>query len=324
MTTIPKMPAHPTAPVPPKVDLDGRKVEDDVLFFHFPQGIGDIIAGHSDLKKSKKPASRKVWIENLALAIALGLGIGFGIHKIAAPENMGYVIAGYIVPVIVTTFFAYALTSYMGFNYYIGKHGFAMFRCVKTADHLADADEIRFEDATDVYFSTVEKSQNLVYQHTTFDYEWYDRRTGQKVYTITGDFDKRKASVEYDDAYKFALAAERRHTEYLIENMPSELSAKGHVAFFLRGKFGPKHEAYVQISPSKITFSKGKGEEVSYDRADIQKVSLTMGNLVIQHKNFERKLLIFRKGNEDHIPLDAICNRKYFVFAFEKLMGYRL
>ena len=214
------------------MDLEGRKVEDNVLFFKFPSHIGEILNGYSDVLANKKPLTKSVRVRDSFLALAVGLIIGFLIHMFAHPSSTTLLVAAYAGPALVCVIVMSLINTYGGYNYYIGKNGFATYWCTNHPDNIRSAVEFNFDQFTDLYSARLEVSSNFVYQRTSFTYWFIDRTTGKKVYEIKSDFDKRQATHEMEIQYRFARAIEKRFTAYLLENMNAELALNGHISFY--------------------------------------------------------------------------------------------
>ena len=111
--------------------------------------------------------------------------------------------------------------------------------------------------------------------------------------------------------------AEKYFTIYLLDNMEKELELKGYIEFILSANV-----PYIQLGIGFITFLKDK-ETFTYYFKDIKRIYTQEMQLYIEHKNYQ-KILFFKSGNQNSIPLELLCNRNFFYKAMEILLGYKI
>ena len=64
-----------------------------------------------------------------------------------------------------------------------------------------------------------------------------------------------------------------------------------------------------------------ENQDIAYSMENIQRIFVKQGVMHIQHKNFEKVLFIFRKGNENLIPLNTLCNQRLFFLLLTRYFG---
>ena len=105
--------------------------------------------------------------------------------------------------------------------------------------------------------------------------------------------------------------------------METILQDKGFLEFNIfnwkEGVFIP----YIQLGIGYITFLH-RQENFTYRFNDIKRMYIKGTDLFLEHKNFEKVLFIFKSGNKNSIPLDALSNRQFFIKAAEILLGYSI
>ena len=98
--------------------------------------------------------------------------------------------------------------------------------------------------------------------------------------------------------------------------MELELEQKGYIEFLVAFK------PYIRLGIGYITFLQGE-ENVTYNFDDIKRIYVQEMQLYIENNKYQ-KILFFKTGNKNSIPLHFLCNRQYFYRAMEILLGYKI
>ena len=150
---------------------------------------------------------------------------------------------------------------------------------------------------------------------------------GEELYKIESTHQNKKNEPDkYPFPYFFMSLAVDQWTKKLVQQMPQKLANEGFLSFDLIVMqddlwVNVKH---IQLGVGFIEFIYSD-KTIKYTSSDIKRIYFQNGSLFIEHKNYEKKLLgIIEKGDKNGIPLTNLSNQSYFLFAFEKLMGYKL
>lgn len=199
---------------------------------------------------------------------------------------------------------------------FIGTEGFAYFRAQRTRDNIVKAYEINFNGVTDLLSASVSKRLNFVYQNTNYGFEWSSR--GRIVADFCGlhfgeeDLENRSETL----MYWINIFAQAQWTNFLLSKMESQISNVGHIEFRIL-----KDDVivpYFNLDKNSILLI-GTKERKLINFKDINSAKIIKNKLVIDDRNFERRILTSNSGIRIEIPLDSLTNRDFFFSAFERL-----
>ena len=302
----------------------GEKLSENSVFFARPKKIGKIICGMSNLYKSTESYTEKQKVVRVVKNALIGLGIGTTIFFLANLSNPIWIIIWFTVPTLIAIWVASAINSFKHHNYFVGVNGFAEYICEDSVENIVVSKEINFNDVTDLYVYQADKRTKGNYQTTEFLYAWLNSTNNKIPYAKEGSYNKSSEIKLQSFHINFCRAAEKYWTVYLLDNMESILQKQGFIEFNLYSHEKNLYLRYIKLGIGFITFIKGGNEEFTYKFNEIKKMYSKGDVLQVQHNNFERKLYFFKSGNEDLIPLSALCNRQFFYRATELLLGYEI
>ena len=302
----------------------GRPIDGTMDFFVLPQKIGKIIGGYSTLFKGAKAISPFQLFIKVVKSSVFGISITaiisfllycnwtYNLHHedtLSSALIFFFVIIG-----IILVFKLLVNSNSIKFEHccwYIGINGFAFFKCSSSRENIIEKTEVNFNDVTDLFYSVTVHKVNFQTRRTTYEAVWLNSKTKKVVYTTSGD-----AFIHI--YWTMLLQAEKYWTLFLLDNMEKRIEEKRYIEFNLY-PFNP----FIRIGIGYITFLKG-ADVFTYKFNDIKRIYSKDADLFIEHKNFEKKLLFFKSGNQDSIPLRQLCNRQFFYKAMEILLGYKI
>jgi hypothetical protein len=302
-----------TPPYPPRQNPLGKTLPDNAEFFILPKKIGKIVGGATNVFKGKKietPFSLFIGLLKPGLIILVTIFIFGFLHylylKNANKENpLQYVLILWSIIAAILIFLICKInidfSIFYGFNYFIGVNGFAFYKFKDSKVALIESIEINFNEVTDIFSS-----------YATKEFAWVNRYSKKVIYS-------EPAPDEKIDDIKFDLNrhAEKYFTIYLLDNMEKQLESRGYVEFILAPSI-----PYIRLGIGFITFLKGE-ELFTYKFNDIKRIYTQEMQLYIEHTNYQ-KVLFFKSGNQNSIPLQFLCNRQFFYKAMEILVGYKI
>lgn len=310
----------------------GEKIPDEVEFLFLPSKIGKIIGGFSNLIKDQKRISifevTKMLFKNIVKVLGIIILISvvhyFYLKNTHKDDPLLYVVILWTIIASVIIFLLYYFKNdaikFQRFNFFIGINGFAFYKCEGERENITDKMELNFNDVTDLIWRKVIHKRNFNYMHTEFEFGWLNRKTKKLVYQTSGKYYNKEDNPNVYEAPKYWAnhEAEKYWTIFLLDNMEKTLEANGFIEFNLFPMV-----PYIRIGIGYITFLKGD-EKFTYNFNDIKRIYSKGTDLIIEHLNFEKKLLFLKSGNQDCIPLSTLCNRLFFYKAMELLLGYKI
>jgi hypothetical protein len=292
----------PVLALPTVPNHDGTARSPDRVWFEPPPpSLGRLVSATSTLAEDDHEMSVgwRLVITATALAFVGLIVAAEGPQTFASGRGLG-VLALLFVGVVVV----WVLT---GFNHtcsYVGDAGAltATLAGKRTAQPKASA--FRFRDAWALFNSETSHYTNGIYQGTTYDFSWFSP-SGAQVFSINGKYFRE--SNKTTDEIHFARAAEAAWTQHWLETAVQQLEREGSISFAVgSGRVVRIGDGFLEL--------RGFGDEpVRVTRAAIAKISLERGQLVLEHGT-DRLVL----------PYGSIANARAFLFALDKLMGYRL
>lgn len=303
----------------PRIDFAKREIPDTVDFFKYPTKIGHTLAGYSDWVKGTKPIGHKEHLVNLVTSLVVGLGLGALWYFLSAPDDWRIGAVQFAIPTGVALITAFQLNKRRTTNLFIGTEGFAVFECGTKVTDIAVDKELRWDEITDLYTKNKDDYSRSGYRGTYHEYHWYNRKTGKSMCVLRQYQRDGQNGLATPPKLMFAQVCEVQWTDYLLGQLEHNIQANGHETFYLQGKEGSIWPPFIYLNHQGITFIRD-GKEYKYLFQDIQRIYWEEETLRIQHKNFEKVLLFFRKGNEEAIFMPQLSNRRYFEQALEKML----
>ena len=321
-----------TSQIPPRKSPWGDTLSESAIFFKLPSKIGKIIGGFTNYSLAKKNRGMdlilKVLKEDIGYLIFFVGIVAVICYYFSKNIQISLIVFAslFLIGFFRTLYIASGNVSREFVNYFIGINGFAFYKKHSKQEYLTKNIEVNFNEITDLVIRVEKRRLNFKYVTTAYQYVWTNNKKNKVVYeiSITRD-DKQNKLLSQLTEYEFWLnkEAEKYWTVYLLDNMETILQDKGFLEFNIfnwkEGVFIP----YIQLGIGYITFLHMQ-ENFTYRFNDIKRMYIKGTNLFLEHKNFEKVLFIFKSGNKNSIPLDALSNRQFFIKAAEILLGYSI
>jgi hypothetical protein len=323
-------------PQRPTIDLAKQPIADEVQFFQFPTRIGKTLAGFSNWLPGKEKSfwgrallhSSNKMLNSIGNFLFRGLGV-MTILELLYGFGIGWIFL-FFLPTLPWYFAALALTlppalflaySMMRFkprfsNFFVGTEGFAIYECDAKTKRIDVAAEVRWDEVTDLIIYAADDHREGEFRGRNYKYYWYNRKNGELVHLIGQQRAKGAATPPH---LMLAQVCELQWTQELLKNLEHNIKTHGHELFYLRGNFGEYWHPFIRLNHESITLVRDT-VEFTYRFEDIAKIYWEGTNLRIQHKNYEKVMFFFRKGNEDEISIEQLCNRRYFLKALEIML----
>jgi curved DNA-binding protein CbpA len=322
----------------PKKTPWGEDINEALEFFTLPKNIGKLIGGYSTIVRGTKSISFWKLVFTVIISSYIILPVlaiimfliwqhwHFNLHKEDATQTL-LITYGVIALLIIGFRVAnhYNVVAFKHLNYFIGVNGFALFRCEGTKENVTSREEVNFNNVTDLVTRQVVNKRNFSYVDTNYQFLWLNTGNKKMVFESVGSYTDEKGEPNkytYPE-YWLNKEAEKYWTVYLLDNMENKLQQNGYLEFniYVWGK--ATYIPYIRLGNGYITFLQGN-ESVTYKFNEIKRMYTKGTELFIEHKNYEKILFFFKSGNKNSIPLDAICNRLFFMKATELLLGYSI
>lgn len=296
----------------------GKPIPEHTIFFIYPKNIGKIICGASNVRndnpretiKGFEKKALKIIFKNI-LIIAILFVLNYLYLYFINRENSIHVAVFFwsVIAIIRTllTVLRYHLgsknISLYNINYFIGINGFAFYKYEEPNESEIDKIEINFNDVTDLL---------SIYENGDNGFIWTNRFSNKIIYSEI----IKNENIDNLTKSEFNKYAEKYFTIYLLDKMELELEQKGYIEFLVAFK------PYIRLGIGYITFLQGE-ENVTYNFDDIKRIYVQEMQLYIENNKYQ-KILFFKTGNKNSIPLHFLCNRQYFYRAMEILLGYKI
>jgi hypothetical protein len=273
----------------PKLNIWGEQISDEFEFFKLPQNIGQIIACHSNYNITTETKNNTKSSNSYFVSTINNLFKGTAKYE----------------------------------NFYIGENGFAEFESKNNPSNIISSFEINFNEITDLYIHHVEHTLNHNYQFSRITFIWLNRNTGKIPYSREFQYNKEADIKSHQIALNFQRNAERSWTLYLFENLENEIKNNDFLIFTMFDYKETSFFKYIKLSFGEIIFIRRKNE-FTYKLVDIKRIHISGKNLIIEHKNFQKKLFFIESGDKEIIPLNQLCNFEFFRASLEFLLGYSI
>jgi hypothetical protein len=147
---------------------------------------------------------------------------------------------------------------------------------------------------------------------TRYKYVWNDFG-GKMIFQLKGDYEADIGALPKSSSpFHLARMAEIAWSQILFDRANHCLKEEGSIPFQIDSK------RLVRVGPGFIEFHFG-GDPVRVTKDDIAKVTLGGGTFSFQHKDAKW----FSRQGKFSFPYGQMANAKVFLFALDKLMGYR-
>lgn len=311
---------HETFQEKPVFDIWGEKLSNNIEFFILPKKIGKITGAYSDLILGTEPINPSQKYRQILILIVMTTLFNTLVWLLSSHIFPVYIFSLISIIIIMKTMKLY---QFKHKNLYFSNYGFAEYVCQDDRKNIIINEEVNFKDVTDLYIQYTENIVNGNYRSTDFIYIFLNIFKEDIIYTTKGKFNKEKNIKEQGIDIIFFRKVEHYWTLYLLNKIEETLKRDGYIIFnlYIHGK--NEYEPYIKLSRGKITFLKDNNEEFTYNSYDIKKMYTKNNKLYILHTNFHKKMLVFKSGNEDIIPLLNLCNRQFFFYAVEILLGFK-
>jgi hypothetical protein len=291
---------------------NGEQLNQVLEFFQpAPPDIGKVLTAGSTLKEAKEPFPM---FARLLLVIGLPVAIGFTAYALSSKSTRNggdiIIILGLILGVA-SPFVAWWATRFRHTCSFVGEKGVARYTLKGYRGNTPAQEIFLFENALELRTGQTRQFVNGVYSGTDYHYKWSDE-TGRTVFKLSGRYHSKEGNPRQGDPYWLAAAAERAWSMFEVDRMQQQLERNGYVHFNLGGS------NFVRVGPGFFEFSM-KGEVARITTDEIKKLTLDQGHFHIHHKDAK---WFSRKGKFD-FPYAQMANARLFLFAIEKLCGYR-
>lgn len=283
--------------------------EDDDFFVPAPTEIGRVLSAHTTLKTTKEPWS---WSARAAMILpvlvgSLVIAVILLIHKPALSWIVLPLMAGWTLIVLLLTRFKHSCN-------YVGEEGVAVFHCGGSRRRITRTEIFLFQDAMDLRTGITNVYVNGVYSGTNYFSTWTNEN-GDQVFHLAGHYWTKKDLPPAKSPYRFALAAEVAWSAYLARNMDRLLLDREGMLFFPLGK-----DDWVRLGSGVIRLKIG-GEVVELDNNLIERIDMIQGVIAITEVG--GKAGWFTSHGVHKIVYKDLANARFFLFALDKLLGYR-
>jgi hypothetical protein len=279
-----------------------------------PPQIGNVISADSDLRQGKNGLPVVVrWL--IILAVSGGVFAAFywfaSIQEKRTDRNL-IQSWGYILTVLAFVA-AWFLTRFRKTCTYVGDAGVVRYTLKGSQNSTPHVDLLVFNDAAEVHASQTRQYLNGVYTGTSYDYYWTDA-SGRRVLRVKGTYRANNKPPKQGHPFHFAHAAETAWSEHFLRRAEQQLKSEGSIAFRV-----DKRGRIVRVGPGFLEFHFGGDGPQRFTAEDIASVGLGGGYFSFKHKDAK---WYSRQGNYN-FSYGSMANAKVFLFALNRLMGYR-
>ncbi|MEA2711033.1 MAG: hypothetical protein QOF78_3634 [Phycisphaerales bacterium] len=314
MTTTAPIAAAPAQPVEIEKIPDHRDRAREYAADFFappPPQIGTVISAESSLKQGKGglPFIVRLIIALLAAGavVAACMWAASGMRR---QDGESLVIIGYIMAAIAAAI-AMFVTRFKARCTYVGERGAIRYTLTRSRNATPKIELLLFDDAAEVHAAQTRQFLNGVYTHTAYDYDWTDA-AGKRLLRVKGQHRGNNAPPKPGDAWHFANAAENAWSEHFLARAQQQLKDEGSIAFRIDKR------RVVRVGPGFLEFHFGEAPQ-RVTAEEIASVGLGGGHFSFKHKDAKW----YSRSGKYTFSYGAMGNGKVFLFALEKLMGYR-
>jgi hypothetical protein len=293
-------------------DHTGEARPQPVDFFAAPPPeIGQVTSAESTLRQGKAPMSPPL---RLGIMLAVLAAVALATAQLASnmhrdDRDVLYIAAGLIAAFAL--WFVWKLTRFVHRCSYVGNSGVALFTVKGSRNAVPRTQMFRFDQAVEVHAAQTRHFVNGVYTHTSYNYSWTSPE-GKVIYRLFGKHKGKDKLPKRGDFWHFARAAEIAFSEAVLLRAQEQLQREGSIAFRVDAK------RWVRVGPGFLEFHFG-GEPTRVTRDEIASVSLASGQFSFKHKDAKW----YSRAGKYSFSYGTMANPKVFLFAMEKLMGYR-
>jgi hypothetical protein len=306
----------------PEIDHKGKTLPAKTVFFKEPGNIGLLITGESSLKEGDQPRSGRTLYLSYIKTIIFFLFLSIVIILIGRVNDRDWMLFWIITCIIIAVLNAFSSSLFRGESSYVGTKGFAKFTFINSPNNITSSTEISFDYVSDLIKETTMKYKNFSYVGTHYSYSWIYH--GEVVFKMTGRHDNKHDEVgKYPAEYNFMASAEVQWTNRLIERMDEQLREFGFIQFNCMIKEFSKWKVFkhIRLGMGYIEIVNYKAI-VKYDIEEINRVYVKNGTIIIEHSNYQKKLLgLIQSGDKAEIVIDYLSNQAFFFFVYDRLVG---
>jgi hypothetical protein len=278
-----------------------------------PPQIGNVISADSTLRTDKRPKS---FIVRLLIGVIVTAAIVGGfmwatsmIDKRSDREavmTLGYILAALAFAVHMW------VSRYKQTCTYVGDAGVVRYTLKGSRSNTPHVDLLVFNDAAEVHASQTRQFVNGVYTGTSYNYNWTDA-AGRRMLRLKGTYRGNNKPPKQGDPFHFASAAENAWSEHFLQRAEQQLKTEGAIAFRV------DKSRVVRVGPGFLEFHFGGDGPQRFTAEDIDKVTLGGGHFSFKHKDAKW----YSRQGKYSFSYGAMGNGKVFLFALDRLMGYR-
>jgi len=282
-----------------------------IFFAAPPASIGQLISAESTLGSGRIEFALPVRIGLAAAVVGIIFYGGMLVAAMQHPDDRGIYL---FFTVVLAALGAAGLWYNTGFNHnctYVGQDGFARFRLKRNRDGTPVQTLLLFRDAAALLARQTHSYTNHIYTHTSYSFRWMND-AGRYVARLDGKYRGEHCPPKAGDAFHFAAAAEIAWSEHVLARAQQQLQQEGSIAFRV------DHNRVVRVGPNFLEFHFGEAP-VRVNRQDIGSVTLGNGFFSFKHKDAKW----YGNAGKYRFAYGDMANGKVFLFALDRLMGYR-
>lgn len=275
-----------TEKIAPGKDFEGKVIAADLEFFYWPEGIGRLVYGFSDVSLgSDDPLSKRSWISQI-----------FGTKKRVST------------------------------NYLLAVNGFSHAEKTEKAGLVTvEGKTVRFDEVHSIFIKKVEHKVSYQYHGTEFLFHVYGKQGKGEDFKLVPLWDRYYRYDKDIGGDVFALIEnickriDDFWLQYQLDVMELELIRTGYLSFI-------EFDEELDVIRESVRLSEGVIDFVGRKRfvlSEIGRVYTKGSHLWIEGKDFRRGWF-GHEGSRAGLNLSNLCNRRYFEVALELLTGYSL
>lgn len=305
-----------TEPIKPEFGFQGERVREKADFFWYPNNIGEILFGHTDLTRGFKLPSSQQIRRRAAMFILVSFAF-WGFTLLFSP-NIFWKVVWLVLPLGITFWLISGSSSEVFGCLFVGVNGFARAtnEISRQESKISDEVDIPFSSISSIYFSRQDFKISWRYDHSEFFFTCYDEDFNS-LHHYFEEYNKEEEAVPYN--LSFYQKAEKFWTAFCLDKLEENLEKEGSISFYQLDEEFQHLENVIKLSYGEIQFEKGE----SYNLSDLGRVYLKGSKLYFESRNF-KKAFFSSTGSRDFLDLSRLSNRKFFIAALEILTGYKV
>lgn len=288
----------------PNFSHKGSVITTELSYFKKPNNIGKILSAESTVELGKEKENVLLTLSIILLApLVLTSAVSWVIIKWVLNGDNSFpsgIWIGVLVVSLVWSALSLALHSFEGKCSYVGEFGFSFFQFKKKIENITKAEEVNFNEITDLY-------------------SYYKDDGAESYYWMNKD----KVVCHYFSRtdHDFMKAAKTVWTSFQNERMTSEIKKNGFTSFnIMTIKKGIEIKSCVRLWNDKIEFVNPNGSEY-YSVDELNNLEIIDYVLYFRHDVYDKKHL-FDREKKSKIPLMHLGNRLNFIWALKLLYNF--